>query len=333
MSFGVSCRDTGFEYSSRGLQGFFADRLNVLRPNHYSLLREILQFNRRAGEDLCSGAASDLSLAEYLRLRNPGRLLRERYLYPMASAVWSTSTAAIESFPAATLLRFFENHGMLGLQTHPTWKTVRGGSSAYIGPLVRPYQRQIRLGAGLTKVERSENSVLLRFEDSEAQRFDHAVLACHAPQALRLIDRPSTAEQQILSSFQTSANDTKLHTDASLLPRRPRARASWNYHLGGTGSTAATLTYHMNRLQALDTPENYCVTLNDGGAVSPAHLLRSMTYHHPLFTTAAVGAQGRWAEISGVNRIHYCGAYWFYGFHEDGLNSAIRVAGTLGVEW
>jgi predicted NAD/FAD-binding protein len=163
-------------------------------------------------------------------------------------------------------------------------------------------------------------------------KFDSVILACHAPQALALLESPSERERQVLGSFKTSANHAKLHTDSGMLPRRAHARASWNYHLA-EGNGSATVTYHMNRLQALDTPEDYCVTLNDSGRVNERQVLKQMTYHHPLYTDAAVRAQQRWSEISNVDRIHYCGAYWFNGFHEDGLNSALRVARSFGIEW
>jgi len=172
----------------------------------------------------------------------------------------------------------------------------------------------------------------LKFRNRDEMRFDAVVLACHAPQALGLLESPSQRERQILGSFQTSANHAKLHTDSSILQRRPRARASWNYHLAAAGGSA-TLTYHMNRLQTLDTPEDYCVTLNDSGMVNDSRVLRQVSYYHPLYTPAAVRAQQRWSEISNVDRIHYCGAYWFNGFHEDGLNSALRVARSFGIEW
>lgn len=332
MSFGVRCRQTGFEYSSRGLAGFFADKRNLFRPRHFALLAEILRFNRISMESLKANTFSDMTLGEYVRSHRFGRDFINRYLYPMASAVWSTSPGEIQEFPAETLIRFFSNHGMLGINTHPQWKVLRGGSHQYIPPLTAAYRDRIHTGAALAAVSRTESGVALKFRNGRSMAFDAAVMACHAPQALALLESPSTRERQILGALQTSANQVKLHTDSSVLPRRPGARASWNYHLT-EGSTSATVTYHMNRLQSLDTPEDYCVTLNDIGTVSDRTVLKQMTYHHPLYTAGAIGAQQRWSEISNVDRIHYCGAYWFNGFHEDGLNSALRVARAFGVEW
>ena len=332
MSFGVSCRSTGFEYSSRGLRGLFAGGGKWRRPSHYRFLAEIVRFNREARKLLQDPANSEISLREYLQANRFHGDFTRYYLHPMAASVWSTSLEEIEDFPAFTLIRFFENHGFLGLTTQAQWFVLDGGSSAYIAPLTSPYRDQIRLSAGLTAVARTEKGVVLRFASRPDEQFDEVVFACHAPQAMQLLEDPTPVERQVLNSFRTSRNDTLLHTDSRLLPRQAEARASWNYHLG-TGRQAATLTYHMNRLQNLPTEEDYCVTLNHRESVEPTKILRELTYFHPLYTLDAVRAQSRWAEISGKNRTHFCGAYWFYGFHEDGLNSAIRVAEKLGISW
>jgi predicted NAD/FAD-binding protein len=230
------------------------------------------------------------------------------------------------------LIRFFDNHGMLGVNTHPQWKVLRGGSSTYIAPLTAPYREHIHTGVTLTGVHRHDRGVELKFADGRSAWFDQVVLACHGNQALALLANPSVAERDVLRHFQTSRNETVFHTDENLLPRNTRARASWNYHLNGDRSSGVVLTYHMNRLQSLRTREQFCVTLNPNGHIRPEKVLRRMTYFHPVYTREAIGAQKCWGEISGKNRTHFCGAYWFYGFHEDGLNSALRVARALGVD-
>jgi predicted NAD/FAD-binding protein len=332
MSFGVSCQKTGFEYSSRGLSGFFAQKRNWLRPGHYSFFREILRFNREAPRILDDPAGATMTLGDYLRANDFSREFARHYLYPMAAAVWSTSLEEIGAFPAVTLVRFFANHGFLGINTHPRWYVLKGGSSRYIEPLTRPYRERVQLGARITAVTRNHSGVNLQFAGGSTRQFDEVVFACHAPQALELLADASSAERSVLGRFTTSRNETVLHTDDRLLPRRSGARASWNYHLGAN-ERAVTLTYHMNRLQNLPAPEPYCVSLNAAGFVDQKRILREMTYFHPLMTLDAIRAQGGWKEISGRNHTHFCGAYWFYGFHEDGLNSAIRVAQSLGVEW
>jgi uncharacterized protein len=256
---------------------------------------------------------------------------KERYLYPMAAAVWSMSTEGIRSFPALTLLRFFDNHGLLGLDTHPQWRVVRGGSNSYLPAISAPFRERIVLDARIEMVERSEKEVVVRVAGRPPLSFDHVVFACHGNQVLPLLAEPTDRERDVLRNFFTSRNEVTLHTDECLLPCRRAAWASWNYLLSDHPDAPATLTYHMNRLQSLPAPENYCVTLNAASSIDPNKVLRQLVYHHPLYTREAVSAQARWREISGQNRTHYCGAYWSYGFHEDGLNSALRVARSLGV--
>jgi predicted NAD/FAD-binding protein len=332
MSFSVSCRQTGFEYSSRGIGGFFAQRSNLLRRDHYLLLTEILRFNRTAPKLLDRQGAESATIGDLMDEGLYHKVFTDRYLFPMASAVWSMALDSIRSFPALTLLRFFSNHGMLGINTHPKWKVIRGGSHKYIPLLTAPFKDRIFLAARIASVSRDRNSVTLKFQDRPAMDFDQVVFACHGDQVLPLLNQPTGLERDVLESFRTSRNVATLHTDASLLPSRPSARASWNYNLGQNGGGAVGVTYHMNRLQTLKTAEDYCVTLNGEDAIDSAKVLRKIVYHHPTYSREAVRAQERWREISGQNRTHYCGAYWFYGFHEDGLNSALRVARALSVE-
>jgi len=332
MSFAVACQRSGYEYSSRGLRGFFAQRANLVRLDQHRLLREILRFNREAPKLLHNPAAATMTLGDVIEQGRYTTLFTERYLYPMASAVWSMSTEAIRRFPALTLVRFFDNHGMLGINTHPKWKVIRGGSQSYIPPITAPYRDRIYTGIDIRSIARDETGVTLHFQNRPSMRFDQVVFSCHGNQILPLLDDPSDAERDVLGCFATSRNEVCLHTDSRWLPKRPQARAAWNYSLTPDPGAGATVTYHMNRLQSLAVPEDYCVTLNANGSIDPAKVLRRMVYYHPLYDAGAVQAQTRWNEISGRNRTHFCGAYWFYGFHEDGLNSAMRVARALGVE-
>jgi predicted NAD/FAD-binding protein len=334
MSFGVSCRRTGLEYSSRGANGFFAERRNLFRPSHLRLLREIVRFNREAPALLRAPDSDRQTLGEFLDERRFDDDFTGRYLFPMASAIWSSSLDAIRTFPALTLIRFFDNHGLLSLGDHPTWKVVAGGSHTYISKLTASVSvDRIHCGARIDSIRRHEGSVALSFRDRPSMQFDEVVLACHGDQVLPLLADATHREREVFGGFQTTANETWLHTDTSMLPAEPRARASWNYRLSGDPSAPPTVTYDLNRLQHLGTKTTYCVTLNPGGDLDTRRVLRRFTYAHPLYTRDAIRAQGRWSDVSGVNRTHYCGAYWFYGFHEDGLNSALRVASSLGVSW
>ena len=331
MSFSVTSRETGFEYSSRGFRGYFAQRSNIFNPSHYRLLLEIMRFNREAPKILSRQDAENLTLGEFIESGKYSAHFTDSYLYPLASAVWSTSMDCIRLFPAVTLIRFFDNHGMLGVNTHPKWKVLRGGSNSYIEPITAPYREKIFTAVDIISVARSESGVTLRFAGRPAMDFDEVVFACHGDQILPLLEAPADTERDVLSNFTTSGNEVWLHTDGSILPRRHWAQASWNYHLEPRARNSAMLTYNMNRLQSLAVKERYCVTLNADGSIDPSKVLRKLVYHHPLYTRAAIRAQARWAEISGKNRTHYCGAYWYYGFHEDGLNSARCVAISLGI--
>jgi uncharacterized protein len=332
MSFGVSCQKTGLEYSSRGLGGLFAQKSNLLRPSYYRFLTEIIRFNRESPKVLDDPAGATLTLGEWIRANGFTPEFSRYYLYPMAAAVWSTSMEEIEDFPAVTLVRFFANHGFLGVNTHPQWYVLDGGSSSYIPPITAPYSGRIRQRVETKSVTRTPEAAKLTYADGTTETFDEVVFACHGLQAVELLADATPQELAVLQGFTTSRNDTVLHTDERLLPARPGARASWNYHVGAA-DRAVTLTYHMNRLQNLKAPEAYCVTLNVTDQVAEPKVLRSMVYRHPLMTLEAIRSQSRWGEISGRNHTHFCGAYWFYGFHEDGFNSALRVAQTLGVQW
>ncbi len=331
MSFGVTSRNPDFEYSSRDLNGLFAQRSNLVRPGHYRLLREILRFNREAPRLLAQPGADRVLLGDFLDSHKFTGEFLHRFLFPMASAVWSAALPTLRHFPATTLIRFFQNHGMLSATDNPVWRVVRGGSATYIPRLVNVPRLQVHTSAAPTRVSRTPGGVRLEFADRAAVDVDDVVFACHGDEVLPMLDDATPTERAVLGAFTTSTNETWLHTDDAFLPRRAAARASWNVLIGERDE--ACLTYDLNRLQRLRTSTQYCVTLNPPRPIAPDRILARMTYTHPLFTRAAVDAQTRWTEISGRHRAHFCGAYWFYGFHEDGLRSAVRVAESLGVTW
>ncbi len=334
MSFSVSDRRSGFEYSSRGANGFFADRANLLRASHYRLLAEIRRFHRRArglldGQEWTAEADS-VGLDAWLEREGFSETFASRFLYPMASSIWSTSREDVGAFPARMMARFFDNHGLLQMFGNPKWRVVRGGSSSYIAPLTARLKDRVVLDARITAIDRSMDGVTVHMAGRPSMAFDQVVLACHGDEVLPLLSEPTDAEQDVFSRFKTSRNETWLHTDGSVLPRRRAARASWNYHVAGDGR-GVTLTYHMNRLQGIGAAEDYCVTLEPEGLVDESKVIRKLTYRHPLYNAETLRTQRRWAEVSGHRRTHYCGAYWFDGFHEDGVRSAQRVADAVGV--
>lgn len=333
MSFSVSCPDRRFEYSSRGLRGFFAERRALLRPAQYRLLRDIARFNREAPALLSASAADSCTMGDYLADHGYGDEFVGRYLLPMAAAIWSASFDGIARFPAPTMIRFMQNHGMLTLGARPAWRVVCGGSGSYIPKLSAPLGPSVHTGVHLVSVRRSEAGVCLAFANRPAVRVDEVVFACHGDQVLKLLADASDVERDVFTRFSTTTNEVWLHTDDRFLPSRPAARASWNYRLGPSSEAAPSVTYHLNRLQSIPGPTQYCVTLNPQTAIDAGRVIRRLQYAHPQYSISSVAAQARWREVSGVRHTHYCGAYWRYGFHEDGLVSAIRVARDLGVTW
>jgi predicted NAD/FAD-binding protein len=248
----------------------------------------------------------------------------------MGAAVWSADPARFLDFPAAAFVQFFTNHGMLNVVDQPTWRVVKGGSRQYVEPLTRPFRDRIRLSTPVERVQRFSDRVTVTPRGGEPEEFDHVILACHSDQALALLADPSDAERELLGAIPYQKNDTVLHCDSRLLPSIPRARASWNCLLPSRRQDSVVLTYWMNLLQTISAPVEFCVTLNSPEAIDPAKVLHRLTYHHPVYSTAAFEAQKRRDGISGVNRTSYCGAYWGWGFHEDGVNSALAVCRQFG---
>jgi uncharacterized protein len=326
MSFGVS-DGVDFEYNGASPNGLFATRSNMIAPSFHRMIADVVRFNHDARRLLASG--ENLPLGDWLSQRRYSRMFVERLIIPQASAVWSADPVQMWSFPARFLVEFFENHGMLGFRDRPHWRTITGGSRNYVQALTRPWRERLRLSALVTEVCRHHDHVMVSSRGCEAERFDAVVIATHSDQALALLADPSERERELLGAIPYQQNEVVLHTDLSLLPRRRRAWASWNFHLGAGAQGRCTVTYHMNRLQSLRADREFCVTLNRTEAIDPEQIIWRMRYAHPVFTPTGVAAQARHDEISGRNRTHYCGAYWGWGFHEDGLSSARRVVGEL----
>ncbi|HVS14929.1 MAG TPA: FAD-dependent oxidoreductase [Thermoanaerobaculia bacterium] len=338
MSFSVRCEAAGLEYNGTTLDTLFAQRRNLLRPSFLRMVRDILRFNRRArswlradSEGDGEGAEADLPFGEFLARGGFSRAFVEDYAVPMSAAIWSASAETVRETPARFLLRFFDNHGMLSVDDRPTWRVVRGGSARYVEALIAPFRERIRLREPVSEVRRLGDRVEVTSARG-TERFDQVVLAAHSDQALALLADPSPAERAILGALPYQSNEVVLHRDASLLPRARRARAAWNYHrlAGAGGERPVAVTYWMNELQRLDVAVPLLVTLNRGDAIDPGYVLGAWSVRHPVFGPEGVAAQERFAEISGLERrTHYCGAYWRYGFHEDGVWSGLRVAEVL----
>jgi predicted NAD/FAD-binding protein len=324
MSFSVRDDSSGLEYNGTSLNGLFAQRRNLLRPGFLGMLAEIFRFHREAPALLRDGG-NEISLGTYLDANRFGGRFVADYLVPMGAAIWSTDPARMFDFPARFFVRFLSNHGMLTVNDRPVWRVIRGGSARYVERLVAPFRDRVRLNNPVQQIRRLPDGVVVCARGRGPERFDHVFLACHADQALRMLADPSREEREILGVLPYQRNEALLHTDTSLLPRSRRAWAAWNYHrLTGAGAGVA-LTYNMNALQGLRSRRTFCVTLNASARVDPSSVLHRVDYAHPLFTPAGAAAQQRHREISGVRRTHYCGAYWRYGFHEDGVVSALQA--------
>ena len=335
MSFSVSDAGTGIEWRSTSPGTVFAQRRNALRPVFLRMLADIVRFNRSTRRLLAAGDLDGWTLGELVAAGRWSRSMVNWYLAPMVSAVWSAPVRDALDIPAATFARFFDNHGLLRLGAQPRWRTVDGGSRTYVERILAPLGERVRLGTPVAKVVRRPGGVELVTDRHGPERFDHVILAGHSDQSLEVLGDPSASERSVLGSIRYQSNVAVLHTDVRLLPRNRRAWASWNYRLdgtGGSGPAGATLTYHMNRLQSVASRHQICVTLNQEGAIDPRAVLAVFEYAHPVLDRTAVEAQGRYHEISGVRSTWYCGAYWGYGFHEDGLQSALRVCRALGAE-
>ena len=322
MSFSVRCEKTGLEYNGTNINSLFAQRRNFARPSFLEMVADILRFNRRAPL-LLTSSLEDVSLGDYLAREGYSRYFVEHYIIPMGAAIWSSRPADMLNFPARFFVEFFANHGFLSVNDRPTWRVIRGGSREYVKRLMAPLAGRIHLNAPVESLQRQPHKVLLRLKGGIVAEFDQVFIACHSDQALRLLSDPTPAELAILGAIGYQANEALLHTDTRLMPRRARAWAAWNYHLPIAQYERVTVTYNMNILQGLRAPAQFLLTLNRSADVDPRTVLGSYLYHHPVYTREAVAAQARRHEINGTQRTYYCGAYWTYGFHEDGVKSAL----------
>jgi predicted NAD/FAD-binding protein len=324
MGFSVSDGRGEFEYSGTP-RGLFARPGHLLSPSFLGMLRDWRRFNREA-RALIGMNGTAPSLGAWLEEKGFSQHFVERLIVPQASAVWSADPEQMWSFPASFMAEFFENHGMFSLSDRPRWRTVSGGSISYVEAIAAPWRDRVRLRAPVRRIERLAGGVRIEAEGCESEDFDQVVIATHSDQALALLADPSEAEREILGAIPYQRNEAVLHTDASLLPRRRVAWSSWNFHLTPEPARGTTVTYWMNNLQRLHSKHQLLVTLNRGGEIDPATVLRRFSYEHPVYTAAGVVAQARHTEISGPARnTHFAGAYWGWGFHEDGVLSAIRA--------
>lgn len=334
MSFSVRNEALNLEYNGHNLNSLFSQRRNLFKPSFYRLIRDILRFNSDAKTLLKSNKIESITLTEYLASRGFGSSFRDNYLLPMVAAIWSCSVQQAGNFPIHLFLKFFQHHGLLDITNRPQWSVLKGGSQSYIEPITRSFANNIRLRAPVLLVQRNSASIEV-VTATGSDQFDQVIMACHSDQAIKLLAGATLAEQEILSSLEYQTNHVLLHSDASVMPRHNRSWASWNFRCADNQpseqrQTGAQVTYCMNILQRLDTPIPVLVSLNSADSVREEKIMQEFHYDHPVYSSSSMLAQSRRDEICGKDRIHYCGAYWYNGFHEDGVRSALDVCARFG---
>jgi predicted NAD/FAD-binding protein len=329
MTFSVKSESDGIEYSPHNLNSFFIQRKNLRDPSFYRMIWEIIRFRRRFST-LLQEESRDAGLVPFLRSNGYSRRFIDYFIIPLGSSLWSADPKRIDDFPLSTFVRFFENHGFLQIKHPFEWKVIQGGSARYVEKLIAPFSGKIRLHSPVRSVARHPNGVDLHLDSGVVEHFDHMVLAVHSNQALAMLSDPTSSECEILGAIPYQENLTILHTDTRILPSRRRIWSSWNYCIPRQEQRRAVITYDMNILQNLRAPVEFCVTLNRPDAVAPEKRIGVYNYHHPVYKLASPAAQKRHGEISGHNRTHYAGAYWGYGFHEDGVNGALAACAFFG---
>lgn len=329
MSFSVRCGKTGLEYSPTSPNALFAQRRNLFRPAFVRMILEIFRF-RKASEDLIKSRDDEMTLGAYLQTKGYSKWFRQYFIIPMGSAIWSADPTLFQDFPARYFATFFHNHGFLQVRNQPQWLVIQGGSKQYVEKLIDPFRDRIHLQCPVQSISRRKTHVEVRLHDGDIDHFDQCIIAAHSNQALSMIADPTDTERAVLSAIPYQENLTVLHTDSSMMPRHRSCWAGWNSFIPKESRHAVMLTYNMNILQSLQAPLDFCVTLNQEYIIDPGKIIQKTTYHHPVYTSRGRAAQKRFREISGKNRIHFCGAYWGYGFHEDGVKSALAVCESFG---
>lgn len=325
MGFSVTDKNSDYEYAGTNLWTLFAQKRNIFSVAHWKMIRDILRFNKEAIVDFEAGDfLNGESLGHYLTRKRYSNAFIDRYLVPMGSAIWSATQTAMLEFPIEFFVRFFKNHGLLNVTNRPQWHVIEGGSSAYIPKLTQGFKDRIRLNTKIESISRIDNKVHI-YVNNQVEIFDHIIFACHSDQALRLLADATPQEHSILSAIPYQNNTVILHTDTRLLPKRPSTWCSWNYALSTDKQALPILTYSMNILQHIQSHHHFCVTLNDESSIDSSKILGRYEYAHPVFSAAAIDAQGQWECINGVKQTWFAGAYWFNGFHEDGVKSALRI--------
>ena len=329
MGFSVKSDIGDFEYAGNSLRSFFAQKSNILKPKFWKMTFDIIRFNKIANND--HEKKINLSLKEYLNKYSFSKSFTKNYILPMGAAIWSTSPKLMLDMPAYFFIRFFKNHGLLKIADRPQWWVIKNGSNQYVKEIIKPFINHIHLNSKIDTISRKGAKVYIGIKN-KIKEYDSVVISTHSNQALNLLSDPTTDEKNILGNIKYQKNTALIHTDISILPKRKLAWSSWNYLINQDSNQLVTLTYNMNILQNLKSNKTYCVTINNTKKLNPDKIIKEIIYHHPLFTESSVKAQKQKAIICGSNNTYYTGAYWGYGFHEDGVNSALDVCSKFGIK-
>jgi predicted NAD/FAD-binding protein len=332
MSFSVHCQRSGLEYNGSNLNKIFSQRRNLLNPKFLIMLKDILRFHKEGPDALQNQLSDMITVDEFARQNSYSKQFIEHYLIPLGASLWSCSAERFRQFPMRFVLEFLHNHCMLQVEDRPQWRTVTGGSYQYIEPLIKGFKDRVFLNSPVHRVKRSKGQVFVTFANGSEQGFDEVILATHADQSLRLVENMDDDEISILNKFPYQDNEAVLHTDTSVLPKNENAWASWNYRIPAETNSYASVTYNMNMLQGIDSTDTYCVSLNQSKSIEQSRIIKRINYHHPAFCPGRDLAQARHQELIQRRGISYCGAYWGYGFHEDGVSSALAVSKAFEME-
>ncbi|OVE75486.1 hypothetical protein BVX97_04440 [bacterium E08(2017)] len=330
MSFSVKCHKTGLEYCFSGLDGIFAQRKNFFSLKFHKMLREIFKFRKEFVSLLDDPASAEKSVGEYLEEKGYSRMFIDKFLVPFGAAIWSADFDKMGQFPLQTFVQFFQNHGFLSREAHLQWYTLKGGSASYVKEIIKPFADNIHLNTKVTSVKRSRlGGVKVKAENGFRGKYDRVVLAVHSDQALEMLNDPSDIEQDVLGKMPYQPNSVVLHEDIDVLPKIKKTWSAWNYSIPSEDTEFCTVSYDMNILQSIESDTEFVVTLNQDKDINPDKVIKNFTYAHPVYTQDSVTSQGRYDEINGTDRIYFAGAYWGYGFHEDGVRSALKACAAI----
>ena len=338
MSFSVKSEKNGLEYNGNNLNSLFCQRRNLFNPSFYRMIKDIVRFNKEATRHYITYKDfpdTEETLEEYVKKNNYSEEFIETYIMPMGAAIWSVGRDEMKKFPLSFFVRFFHHHGLLTIDDRPQWKTIVGGSKNYIPAITKNFEKNIHLNSPIICSRRVDNGVELEIMENGSLHthfFDEVIFSSHANQTMEMIKDPTELEKSVMGGFSYRPNTATLHTDKSILPKRSLGHASWNYYLPELMKERVAVTYHMNILQGIKSPETFLVSLNLENYIDTSKIIQEIQYSHPVYTVDAMRSQKQWDQISGKSHVHFCGAYWGNGFHEDGVKSALKVASHFGVK-